>query len=378
MASSLIFRAVAQCFWTFSSVVCDVIRLTALAARSHSALAAENLFLRKHLALFQERKVRPRRANDSARWMMATLSRIFPWRNALVNVKPNTLIGWHRKGFRLFWRWKSKPIGRPRLPKHLRQLIREMASENATWGEERIANELKLKLGIRVSPRTVGKYLQDGGSRREPDPQQRWLTMYEKHRLEWPMAKYFTHPRRIGLIFSITPPTGWEREVPKISLSLPSKAVRFLPFGNSSGIHRPRRLRVRRNSNPRNPKLPLCCRSTLRLFSSFTSTCSLANSSRSRFSTACRSHCWRGCESTKITRSSANLAYSIAAHCSRRVTSFARSSILSTSVRYRLLSNGEITPPCGTPCFPVASSINFRSHKTFSSSTRRATFSNTI
>src|SRR6266542_1375274 len=80
------------------------------------------------------------------------------------------------------------------------------------------------------------------------------------------MAKYFTHPRRIGLIFSITPPTGWEPEAPKISLSLPSQAVRFLPFGNSSGIHRPRRLRIRRNSNPRNPKLPPCCRSTLRLF----------------------------------------------------------------------------------------------------------------
>ena len=56
--------------------------------------------------------------------------------------------------------------------------------------------------------------------------------MYEKHRLEWPIAKYFTQPRRIGLIFSITPPTGWEREARKTSLSLPSKAVRFLPFGN--------------------------------------------------------------------------------------------------------------------------------------------------
>src|SRR6516225_12229256 len=73
--------------------------------------------------------------------------------------------------------------------------------------------------------------------------------MYEKHRLEWPIAKYFTPPRRIGLIFSITFPTGWEREARKISLSLLSKAVRFLPFGNNSGIHRPRRLRTRRNSN---------------------------------------------------------------------------------------------------------------------------------
>jgi hypothetical protein len=77
--------------------------------------------------------------------MMATLSRMFPWREALVNVKPDTLIRWHRKGFRLFWLWKSKPSGRPRLAKYLRQLIREMAVENSTWGEERIANELKLR-----------------------------------------------------------------------------------------------------------------------------------------------------------------------------------------------------------------------------------------
>ena len=139
-------------------------------------MVAENLFLRKQLALFQERKVRPRRADDSTRWVLATLSRLFPWRGALMNVKPDTLIRWHRKGFRLLRRWKSKPTGRPGLPKDLRHLIPEITSENVTWGEERIANELKLKLGIRVSPRTVDKYLKQGGPRRAPDPQQRWLT----------------------------------------------------------------------------------------------------------------------------------------------------------------------------------------------------------
>ena len=118
-----------------------LVRFVVLAAYSRRSLAAENLSLRKQLALFQERKVKPRRADDSTRWMMATLSRMFPWRDALVHVKPDTLIGWHRKGFRLFWRWKSKPSGRPRLPRDLRQLIRQMAVENPTWGEERIANE---------------------------------------------------------------------------------------------------------------------------------------------------------------------------------------------------------------------------------------------
>ncbi len=181
MSGSSVFRAVAHCFRTLSLVVVDLVRLASLAARSHSALAAENLFLRKQLALFQERKIKPRRANDSTRWMMITLSRMFPWRDALVNVKADTLLRWHRKGFRLFWRWKSKPTGRPRLPGNLRDLIRKMAAENLIWGEERIANELKMKLGIRVSPRTVRKYLSSGGPRREPNPKQRWLTFVRNH-----------------------------------------------------------------------------------------------------------------------------------------------------------------------------------------------------
>ncbi len=147
MSCSSVFRAAAHCFRTLSLVVLDLVRLASLAAHSRSALAAENLFLRKQLALFQERKIKPRRADDSTRWMMVTLSRMFPWRDALVNVKADTLLRWHRKGFRLFWRWKSQPTGRPRLPGDLRDLIRKMAAENAIWGEERIANELKMKLG---------------------------------------------------------------------------------------------------------------------------------------------------------------------------------------------------------------------------------------
>src|SRR5580704_12086434 len=102
MSRSSVFRAVAHCFRTLSLVVIDLVRLASLAAHSRSALAAENLFLRKQLALFQERKVKPRRADDAARWTMATLSRMFPWGNSLMNVKPDTLIRWQRKGLRLF------------------------------------------------------------------------------------------------------------------------------------------------------------------------------------------------------------------------------------------------------------------------------------
>ncbi len=112
---------------------------------------------------------------------MATLSRLFPWRGALVNVKPSTLIARHRKGFRLFWQWKSKSKERPCLPNNVRELIREMTAENPMWGEERIADDLKLKLGIVVSPRTVEKYLRRGGPVRTPDPEQRWLTFIHNH-----------------------------------------------------------------------------------------------------------------------------------------------------------------------------------------------------
>src|SRR6266487_6412739 len=92
MSRSSVFRTVAHCFRTLSLVVFDLVRLASLTAHSRSALAAENLFLRKQLALFQERKVKPRRSDDSTRWMMATLSHMFQWRDALVNLKPDTLV----------------------------------------------------------------------------------------------------------------------------------------------------------------------------------------------------------------------------------------------------------------------------------------------
>ena len=94
---------------------------------------------------------------------MVLLSRFFDWREALVIVKPETFLKWHRTAFRRFRGWKSRKRGRPQLPKNLRELIREMAHDNPTWGEERIADELKLKLGIGVSPRTVRKYLDRKG-----------------------------------------------------------------------------------------------------------------------------------------------------------------------------------------------------------------------
>ena len=121
---SICLKALRPCARAICRVLFDLVELLRLATKSRSTLVAENLFLRKQLAMFQERNVRPYRADDSARWLMALLSRLFAWRSALVVVEPDTLIRWHRRGFRLFWRWKSRPVGRPAVPKNLRALIR--------------------------------------------------------------------------------------------------------------------------------------------------------------------------------------------------------------------------------------------------------------
>jgi len=157
------------------------LQLLRLTTRSQVALTAEILFLRKRLALYQERKIKPRRFNDSARLSLLLLAKLFDWKKALINVKPETFLGWHGKAFRFFWRWKSRG-GRPRLPKDIRQLIEQMAINNPTWGQKRVADELSLKLGILVSPRTVRNYWPDDldtGTKRIST--QRWMTFVRNH-----------------------------------------------------------------------------------------------------------------------------------------------------------------------------------------------------
>jgi putative transposase len=160
----------------------DVWRFLRLCLRPSPALAAENLFLRQQLALYQERQTKPRRPTQATRMAMASLAGWFDWRQALVLVQPATLIRWHRQRFRWFWRWTSRP-GRPPIPVDLQTLIRRMARDNPTWGEERIANELLLKLGLRVSPRTVRKYLPKRFDRgpNHGIPCQRWVTFVHNH-----------------------------------------------------------------------------------------------------------------------------------------------------------------------------------------------------
>jgi transposase InsO family protein len=158
----------------------DLASLISSALRSRAQLAAENLFLKKQLALYLERQAKPRRADDATRMALVALSRFVDWRRLLTIVKPETLLRWHRKGFRLFWRWKSRRRGRPAIPAELRALIATMAAANRTSGEERIAAELLVKLGIRVSPRTVRRYMPSRPPRAGRGTQA-WSTFVRNH-----------------------------------------------------------------------------------------------------------------------------------------------------------------------------------------------------
>jgi putative transposase len=170
------------------AIVCDLIGVL---FRSQAAVVAENLFLRRQLALYLERKTRRGRPTPATKFALVILSRFFPWASALAIVKPDTLVRWHRTGFRLFWRWKSRHAGRPPLPKNLRALIVMMARENPSWGEGWIADELSLKLGLFVDSRTVGKYLKQGGRPRQPSGQ-RWATFIHNHASHIVACDFFT------------------------------------------------------------------------------------------------------------------------------------------------------------------------------------------
>ena len=107
-------------------------------------------------------------------WLSQTWS---DWRPALVLVKPDTVVAWHRRGFRLFWTWKSRyRTGRPAVAQEVRALIRQMAAANPLWGAPRIHGELQ-KLGISVSQAAVAKYMQ----RRNKPPSQPWRTFLANH-----------------------------------------------------------------------------------------------------------------------------------------------------------------------------------------------------
>ena len=151
------------------------------ALRSHADLALENLALRQQLAAFAHSGRRPRIvAADRLFWIAR--SRLWSrWSDALVFVKPETVLRWHRAGFRRYWTWLSRHRrrGRPSIDGEVRALIRRMATENPTWGAPRIHGELRM-LGFAVSERTVSRYMPR--RRPRPDAVQRWLVFLRNHR----------------------------------------------------------------------------------------------------------------------------------------------------------------------------------------------------
>src|SRR3989441_9943568 len=151
-------------------------------------LALENLALRRQRASLRHKAPRPRlHRADRAFWV--SLAGVWDqWRSALILVKPETVLRWHRQGFRYFWRWKSR--GRPCLSPELIRLIRRMSQENPLWGAPRICSELML-LGFDVAEATVAKYMTRRGRR---PPSQTWRTFLRNHLRTTAACDFFVVP----------------------------------------------------------------------------------------------------------------------------------------------------------------------------------------
>ena len=134
-----------------------ILRAILSSIKSHRSLAMENLALRHQLEVLQRNARKPRLTNrDRALW--GVLSRLWPdWRGSLAIVQHKTVVAWHRKGWRLYWRRKCRGRGRPVVPAEIRSLIRRISRENPLWGAPRIHGE-SIKLGYEVSEATVAKY----------------------------------------------------------------------------------------------------------------------------------------------------------------------------------------------------------------------------
>ena len=205
----------------------------------------ENLALRQQLAVFNQQHRRPRlRPADRIFWVF--LRRAWHnWASALIVVEPDTVVGWQRKGFRWFWRLRSraKRLGRPRIPREVRELIGRMARDNG-WGAPRIHGEL-LKLGLLVDERTVSRYLQNRAP--APDALRRWMAFLRNHRDCLAGMDFFTvptatfqllwvffvihHGRRQVLHFAVTDHPGAQWIVQQLREAFPfNTAPRYLIF----------------------------------------------------------------------------------------------------------------------------------------------------
>ena len=160
--------------------------------RSRAVLELENLALRHQIGVLQRSASKRPKLTPLDRVLWAWLSGIWSdWRSALAIVKPETVVAWHRTGFRLFWTWKVRrgQPGRPVICREVRDLIRRMCRENPTWGAPRIHGEL-LKLGIDIGETSVSKYM----VRSRKPPSQSWRTFLENHLQQLVSIDFFTVP----------------------------------------------------------------------------------------------------------------------------------------------------------------------------------------
>src|SRR5580704_17730889 len=146
--------------------------------KSRASLEAENLVLRQQVIVLSRQSRSRVRLRNLDRLIFVWLYRFFPAiLNAITVVKPETVIRWHRRGFRAYWRWKSRRRGgRPKIDREIRDLIRRMSKENPLWGAPRIHGEL-LMLGIEVAQSTVARYM----TRKQGPPSQGWKTFLRNH-----------------------------------------------------------------------------------------------------------------------------------------------------------------------------------------------------
>ena len=164
---------------TKPSIAATLLGMAGDAVRGRQDLLFENALLRQQLVILKRSVKRVQPTNSDRRILVCLTSRLTGWREALIIVKPDTILAWHRTLFRWFWRRKSRAgVGRPRLAPEIIALIQQMATDNRLWGAERIQGEL-LKLGIRVCKRTIQKYLRQSRPRRRSS--QTWATFLRSH-----------------------------------------------------------------------------------------------------------------------------------------------------------------------------------------------------
>ena len=178
--------------WTFLLAV--LVYVSALVSSRHR-LALEAVALRQQLAVYKRKQPRPKlRPSDRLFWVV--LRRVCKnWSEALILVKPDTVVSWHRAGYRLFWKWRSRSqrVGRPKVAEEVRYLIRRMKKENPSWGAPRIHGELLL-LGFNISEPTVSRYLRQ--LKRMPDETKasQWRAFLNNHREVIAAFDFFTVP----------------------------------------------------------------------------------------------------------------------------------------------------------------------------------------